>query len=190
MEKANVLLKYLPEYYTEIQEFIGITSGETKEIKLLFDLYKETLDIAFINKIESENQLQPWMEQFEVDLNHLSFAEKKRQLLALMLGFSKLSCSKIEIITLNKTGYRAESFIENSNIVINFNDIGNPDADGMEEVFDYINQLKPAHLGLEIRLLFRTHGQLKPNKNGFGGNTHNSLKTYTHEQIRTRKEAL
>lgn len=174
--------KYLPEYYDNIREFEEIMQTEDVELKLAFDTVQNVLGAFFIRKT-TEETIQAWIEQFNVDLSGKTFEEQKRELLSLMLGFSKLSCNKIEQITLTKTTYKAISYIEDSQIIINFNDIGYPDDKGMQEVIDYINQLKPAHLGLDIRLRFRAYRQIKPYKYGY-------LNKYTYREIKERRETL
>jgi hypothetical protein len=174
--------KYLPAYYDNVKDMQKIMETEDIELKLTLNTLEEVASAFFIRKT-TPTTIQKWIQQFDVDLSGKTFEEQKRELLSLMLGFSKLSCSKIEQITLTKTTYRAISFIEGSKIVINFDDIGYPDEVGMQEVLDYIEQLKPAHLRVEIQLRFRTHKQLK-NK------THKYLKKYTHKEIKERREAL
>ena len=174
--------KYLPPFYDGVQEFEEIMQAEDTEIKLVLDTLQGVLGAFFVRKTTQET-IVAWEEQFGVDFSDKTFEERKREILSLMLGFSKLSCSKIEQIVLTKTTYKALSYIEDSKIIINFNDIGYPDEEGMREVEAYIEQLKPAHLGLEVMLRFRTYRQLRAYQ-------YNYLHKYTYKEIKEKREAL
>ena len=178
------LKEYLPDFYADVLEMNHIIETEEVELKIAFNTVNEVLDAFFIRKT-NDNTVKNWEKQFGVNLAGKDLAEKKRELLSLMLGFSKLTCEKIEQITLTKTTYKANSYVEDSKIFISFNDIGYPDDEGMAEVIAYIEQLKPAHLGIEVILKFRTHARLKSKQH-----KHEHLKNYTHLEIRERREEL
>lgn len=176
------LMQYLPAFYQEVKEVKEIMATVEQEIEQLSEIVDEAQKSFFINKT-NENTISFWEKEFLLDLSDKSIEERKREVLSLMLGFSKLTCKKIEQITLTKTTYGVSCFIENSNIVISFSDIGYPNEVGMADVLQYIEQLKPAHLGVEIILQFRIHKNMKQYP-------HRQLSAYTQSEIKNKRGVL
>jgi hypothetical protein len=183
MSKLKKMQGYLPEFYLEILEMQEILKAESQELQILHDEVNEVLNASFITRT-SEKTIKLWERQFNLNLEGFnSLEDKQQEILTKMLGFAKLSCSKIQSIVLTKTGYKSTAGVENSDIVITYDDIGYPNDDGQAYIKSYIEQLKPAHLGFRVVFIFRKHETLRPY-------THEHLSQYSHYQIRTNKEEL
>ena len=183
MDNLERLQSFLPDYYREIAEMQEILKTEDVELQLTYDALNETINASFIRNT-TEDTIKYWENQFKINLDSfLTLKDKQQEILTLMLGFTKLSCSKIEEIVFTKTTYRSTSYVHDSKIYIEYNDIGYPDNEGQEYIKNYIEQLKPAHLGFQVVFLFRKHIILKQYK-------HEYLKQYSHKEMRIKREDL
>jgi hypothetical protein len=163
-----------------MQEIFKVEAIELDDLKVEV---QDAINSSFIQKTTSKT-IKHWENQFSINLEGIETLEEKQQeILSKMLGFTKLSGSKIQDIVLTKTGYKSTVTVENSDIVITYDDIGYPDAEGQAYIKDYLHNLAPAHLGFKIVFIFRKHGTINEH-------THNYLNVYTHKLIRTKKEDL
>ncbi|TLG71365.1 putative phage tail protein [Culicoidibacter larvae] len=176
------LSNYVPDFTNSIVDFQKLYSVEDTELRKINEELL-TVNNAYFVRLLNERTVPLWEETFNVSHPDWPLEERKREILKLLAGFSKLSTKSIERIVLQYTSYSCECVFNRaeSNIEIRFTEIGVPM--GIESLILYLNTLTPAHLNTVLIQSFRRHMDLITL-------THQQLSNYTHEEIYSRREPL
>ncbi|MGY3725028.1 hypothetical protein SAMN05421767_10611 [Granulicatella balaenopterae] len=126
---------------------IDLLEAEAPELELITSLIDDTKKLIMIPHANLE-----WVERWEKSLNikpqTKDLDERKRYLTTVLTSKVKISSETLEEITENFTGVQARVKVRNSTVFISF--LGAIPKAEFNRYNNYIRQLIPAHLGIQL----------------------------------------
>lgn len=177
MSKADLLKSYQPDYYREVDEMDAILETEGTEFEEYEVERDRTQDNLYIDTSDDEG-LSRWEAIFSIiPPVGSTLSERASVIKQFLRGVEKLSGTSIQNIALAYTNGDTEVSFDgvNSVIIVEFtNIVGIPsNVDALEA---YLNERKPAHIGINYIFLFNTHDVLALY-------THDYLAGFTHDEL-------
>lgn len=178
MEIKTFLLYNLPIYYFQ-----------SNIAKSIFKSFDKELDRYSLSNSELKNQffvtkatyaLRYYEEELglSIEPQGLTIEERRSRVLAKLRSVGTTTVEMVKNVVSSWTNSEVE-IIENYKdycFEVKFIDkLGVPS--NMQDVYNAVEEIKPAHLCVKYIFRYRTHAELKPY-------THEQLKSYTHEEIR------
>lgn len=176
----NTLLAYQPDYYKDSKVMENINNANAIELNLIDVNLKDTYNQLFVDT--ANIYLERWEKELGLpianayDINYRRtkiYSKKKGQYTITPIQIKNIAESfengEVEVIEHNSDYYFIIRFTSTKGIPQNLQDLK-----------DAINELKPAHLGVEYEFTFTTWGEVKTI-------TWGSVKTETWGELRTRE---
>lgn len=175
MDYLEELQSYQPEFYRDVLEMQEILKADAKGLAQEEKDYKEVIANNFLQTLSSWGA-DRWETILNIDSPSTNLDERISLIISKLRGLQKLSATRIKNIALSYQNGEVDVIFENSIIKIKYiSALGIPA--NFKDFEDVIEQLKPAHLGLNFSFRYRTYGELR-------SKTHEQLGVFTHAQIR------
>lgn len=176
MSKYEKLKSYLPQIYEEVKEFEEIMKADG----IAYDDLENNIELAE-NNLFLDTATNIGLIRYE-NIYGISApvgateAERRNVIKSTLRGIDKLSATSIKNISLAyKNGDVDVSFL-NSSIIIKFTSVyGIPS--NLEQLQNYLNLRKPAHIGIIYEFLYKTWGDVS-------NLTWSTIKTGTWEDLK------
>lgn len=157
------MLNYYPEVIKKILEFQAFIKSEGFEVDFLKNDIELSVNEAYLTTM-GEERISEWEKALGLEYSADDTLEDRRDaIIARIRGQGKLNTALINSIVSAFTGGTAESFIENSTLVVK---IQPPPDSKVYKFYNVTRELSkkiPAHLGLLVTKDYATWGQVAEN---------------------------
>lgn len=175
MAKGSMLIDYLPFYDSDTEEFKGICEGEQQEFDVLWAIKEALLRESF-----AASALNNGLDRMEamLGLNGGGFSteERRGRIIFALMGDTPYTMNtlykRLKVLFGNSAAmkYGREPYTLDVELNIVF-------AEREEELRKLLYRIVPANIGINIEVLYNTHGKL-------GGLRHEELRKYTNEMLK------
>ena len=175
-----IIKQHMPKYYKNSTVVDNLTTPIDLENENTIKLINETIDQFYVSTA-TEKTLNRYEENYGLPINPsgLTLDERRSRIKAKMRMYGVVNKEMIQSVVNAWSNADVEITEDYSNytVIIEFvNSIGIPS--NMDNVYEAVNEIIPAHLIVIYIFKYRQHVDLKPY-------THQYLGQYTHEQIRS-----
>lgn len=158
---SNKLMSYLPNYYATSKVITDITNTQDLELKEFSDQIVKTLNQFFIDT--SDFTLERWEKELGLPINNNKLEEYRRSVIKSKIrGHGTVTIKLIKNIAESYSNGEVEIIEDNPNYSFTIKFVGTkglpPNLDDLKET---IEEIKPAHLGVEYKYTYTTWGEIK-----------------------------
>ncbi len=171
------LIDYLPDLIKQSPIFNEITEAEQPEFALLWSKLDETLKNSFVDTAEESGVIR-----YEEILNLApkptdTLDDRRFRILARLnekLPYTEKTLNERLTLLCGNGGYTLNLDYNNYYVEVK---VGLNVTEQFNAVKSFLTRVSPANLVLDVKIRYRTHGEL-------GDMTHTALAAYTHSELR------
>ncbi|SNT18815.1 hypothetical protein SAMN05446037_104927 [Anaerovirgula multivorans] len=168
------MIGYLPTYERKSKVFQEIMKAAAKEVDQEYVDIKSLSNQLLINTATWGLAIYEQELGIQTDINK-SYEERRNAIIAKWRGIGKVDKNLIQLIT-ESYAVGDVSVVFNHAITIYLLGV-NETMIGMKDLLNSIEEIKPAHLRLQIIYVYITYGELSPS-------TYGDLRSFTYRQIK------
>lgn len=168
------MLGYLPAYERKSKVFQEIMKAAAKEVDQEYVDIKSLSNQLLINTATWGLAIYEQELGIQTDINK-SYEERRNAIIAKWRGIGKIDKNLIRLIA-ESYAVGDVSVAFNNAIIIYLLGV-NETMIGMKDLLNSIEEIKPAHLRLQVIYVYITYGELRPS-------TYGSLGSFTYRQIK------